>query len=409
MSEPSSLSDAQFNRLARTVLHNPSASARKEALLELRQFDHPEVAGLLQQVIAGDKDAEVRDLAQNLLRKQTLADMIEQGSFDERADAPMDGDEADTRRDVPTLGELWAAGDVWVCRFCGAENTGGSVCASCGAERSARQVADASRKRKPKIEVIHGSYDDVFLLQPANKAFLLGKRRIISTFSGFGLGCGGLFMLPFLAVGIFVLVLAVIEWRNYHLLNTTGVVVQGTYTGRHQVVDDDDGDITYYADYEYLVNDTIYTGDHSVSRELYNRVEPGMRVDIRYVPSDPAISRIEGTNGIEEALFFTVFAAFWNLISWAIFAGMIVSFRRDRRLSRLGKLVRGELLNATSRRDSDGDYHVTVEYSFVPPDGGDVIFKKQSAQRNDLKNKPLPAKGSPVMVLYKDRRHFKML
>jgi hypothetical protein len=52
---------------------------------------------------------------------------------------------------------------------------------------------------------------------------------------------------------------------------------------------------------------------------------------------------------------------------------------------------------------------INVEYSFVPPDGGAAISKKQRQQRNDLKGDPLPATGTPVAILYKDRKHFKML
>ncbi len=428
MSEPSALTNATFNRLARTALNNPSTSARKEALLELRKLDHPGVVELLQKVIAQDKDAEVVDLAQNLLRKQEIQGMIERGSFDEAVEtapdpfdnsASMSDDleltEYQEKAKTPTLGQIWAGEDRWTCRFCDTENTGGNYCDSCGAERGGtRTESDEKPKRAEKVkrkvktdEVL--DIGDVFLLQPANAAFMLGQRTIASTFSGISFGCVGLFLLPFLAIGIFVIVMAGVEWRNYTLLNTTGVVVRGEYTGKYIDEDDDDGGVSYHARYEYRVNDILYQGEHSIGQDIYNRVEQGAGVNIIYAPSDPSVSRIEGEQGIENALFFTFFALFWNLISWGMFLGMVISRRRDRILSREGQMVRGERRGISTRRDSDGDLQFTAEYSFVPPDGGDVIFRKQTAQRNDLKNGTLPDKGTPVMVLYKDRKHFKML
>ena len=100
---------------------------------------------------------------------------------------------------------------------------------------------------------------------------------------------------------------------------------------------------------------------------------------------------------------------FWNLISWGILLAIIVGAIRDRQLVRDGQLVRGELLSIKGRSGSKGSYSVTAEFSFLPPDEGDLIVDKQTAQRNDLRGASLPGKGTPVMVLYKNRKHFKML
>ena len=45
-----------------------------------------------------------------------------------------------------------------------------------------------------------------------------------------------------------------------------------------------------------------------------------------------------------------------------------------------GQVVRGELVDISGRRDSDGDYHVKARYRFVPPEGGEALTKTQSAQ-----------------------------
>lgn len=416
----SSLTEAQFNRLERTALNNPSASARKEALLELRKLEHPRVDEVFRQVIAQDQNAEVRDLAQNLLRRHEIQDMIERGSFEAPPVTPDSSTLADeieqmTYDDapVPTVGEILsepesnAGADRWTCRFCGTENTGGHYCDSCSAHRAATERA-VSAPRKPRTKIGADDFEDVFLLQPGNRRFLTGERQtIVTPLNTPGSGCALLFLLPFVLVGLFSLGMAVYEWHKYNLLNTTGVVTQGEYIERYYE-DDDDGGREYYARYTYEVDGMRLDSSHRIPYEVYNRVERGARVDVLYVPSAPDISRIDGTNGNEEAIFFTIFGVLWNAITWGILIGFVYSHKRDQQLAREGQLVRGELLR-TRGTWHKSNYKLRVDYRFTPPDGDRPLQKSQTATRNDLKQKPRPEEGTPVAVLYKDRSHFKML
>jgi hypothetical protein len=422
-----SLNEAQFNRLSRTVLNNASASARKEALLEIRKLDHPGLGALLKQVSAEDKDDEVRDLAQNLLRKYEIDQALKRGSFEEPAApltvpeperTPEPEPEPDWLRDqyqpepeTTTLGELLESSGkrTWTCRYCGTENVGGQTCTSCGAERGIELFEEeAPRKRKSRDDSL-ADFSDAFFLQPSSMAYLLGKTSLGSALNSVGTGCAVLFLLPFIAIGLFVIVFAGTEWRSYHILNTTGQVVRGEYTDKYITTDDDDGGTTYHVDYRYEVNGITYTGSHSVDQGLYSRVENGAGVDILYAPGDPGLSRVEGTNDISTPIFLTVFAVFWNLISWGIFLAAIVGYRQDRQLMREGQLVRGELVNISGRNGSKGRYYVSADYRFQPPDGGIPISKRQTATRDDLRRTGLPEAGTPVMVMYKNRKHFKML
>lgn len=418
-----SLNEAQFNRLSRTVLNNASASARKEALLEIRKLDHPGLGAVLKQVIAEDKDEEVRDLAQNLLRKYEIDQALKHGSFETPATvvapAPEPAPEPDwLQRDyssepkTTTISELLESPGkpVWNCRFCGTENIDGDTCAACGAERTPERIVaeEAPRKRKPLPDTV-SNFDDVFLLDPANRRFLLGEVKMISAVSGLGAGCMVLFLMPFLLIGLFVIIMAGVEWRSYHLLSTTGVITRGEYTNKYITTDDDDGGTNYHIEYRYEVNKRTFTSSDTVSSDVYYRAGIGEPVSIIYAPSDPSVAAVEGTNDISTPIFLTVFAAFWNLISWGMFLAMVVGLLRDRRLSRDGQVVRGELTSISGRRGSKGRYIVTAHYSFVPPDGNELLTGKTTAQRNDLHAAALPDKGTPVMVLYRNRSHFKML
>ncbi len=417
------LTEAQFNRLSRTVLGNPSASVRKEALLEIRKLDHPALGAVLKQVAAEDKDDEVRDLAQNLLRKYEIDQALKHGSFETPTAVAVPEVETKSepepdwlQRDYPsepkttTIGELLESSGkpVWTCRFCGTENTGGDTCASCGAERSRERIVeeDVPRKRKARD---NAGFGDVFLLDPSNMRFLLGQVKVFSAMSAFGTGCTVLFLLPFLAIGLFVIVMAGTEWRSYHLLNTTGVMTRGEFTNKYITTDDDDGGTNYHIEYLYEVNERPFMGSDTVSRDAYNRAGIGEPISIVYAPSDPGISALEGANDISSPIFLTVFAAFWNLISWGVFLAMIVGLFRDRQLSRHGQTVRGELMSISGHRGSKGKYYVTAHYNFLPPGDSELLTGQTRAQRNDLRGAALPDKGTPVMVLYRNRSHFKML
>ncbi len=421
----SALDNAELKRLARTILKNPSASARKAALLDIRKSEHPQVLALLERVVKDDKDAEVRDLASNILSKRRIETMLEEGTFEDAADIsdlepttrpdgvppPMPPDIQNVAQEPGSayddLDELQyhtvADDSAWTCRFCDTNNIGGHYCDSCGAHRGDTDTIMPPDHRRPALPID----DNIFLLHTTNRKVLTGKKQATFTFSGSGSGCIMLFMVPFILAGLVVGYFAVKDWQEYQLLQREGITVSGNYVSRRY--DNDDDGTTYYVAYQFYTGDRTYQNEHSVNQALYNRVEPGAPVQVIYALSNPTVSRIDGTQGISTAIGLTVFTVFWNLISWGVFLGMFISNSRDKRLSREGQWVRGELLAASGRRDSDGDFQLKVEYSFVAPDMGQVIFKTESAQRNDLKNGDLPEKGTPIGVLYRNPNHFRML
>jgi hypothetical protein len=391
------LDQAAFRRLARTILNNPSASARKAALLDIRKLEHPQVTALLEKVSQQDKDAEVRDLAQNLLTKRRIEAMLD----DEipSVDDLLASDEPEPEADFEAM--TYQETDGWECRFCGTHNhRQATTCASCGAEAAATRP-EKLRRLQPLPNA-----DEVFLLHLSNAKILRGQKRGFSS-ANLGGGCLLLFMLPFMAVGLFVIAMAINEWREYQLIASTGVATRGQYVSRRY--DDDDDGTTYYASYEFQVDGITYSSEQSIGRAVYDRVERGAGVEVHYAPSDPGVSRIAGTNDLGGPIFLTVFSIFWNLITWGVVIGTIYSASRNRQLIQGGQLVTGELLGVWGDKDSDGDLQVKAAYRFVAPDSGEALTKKESAQRNDLKGDPLPAVGTPVAVLYRNKNHFRML
>jgi hypothetical protein len=69
----------------------------------------------------------------------------------------------------------------------------------------------------------------------------------------------------------------------------------------------------------------------------------------------------------------------------------------------------GTLEQASGYDDGDGGYMVTVEYEFLAPGEGWIHKTSKEVLRNDLQKKPLPERGTPVLVWYKDRENFVIL
>lgn len=362
---------ADLRQLAKTILKDPNANHRKAALLEIRQHDDPRIVELLEHVSLKDRDRAVRDLAGNLLTKKKTNTLLGLSSS--------------------------SGADAWFCEYCEAENAGGDTCQSCGA---ARPGAPARQAPVPEND------EALFLVNPANRALLSGKSKRLT--GSLGIGCGLLFMIPFLLAGILVIVMAFNEMSDYNELRAYGVITQGEYVSR-RISTDDDGDDTYYVSFQYTYNDQSYTNEQRASWSTYDRFEKGARVNIEYVPHNPGISKIEGTNTASDFQFLLIFAGIWNVIVWPFTLIMVINWRGNRILVREGQFVRGELLAINGSLDSDDDFNVKVQYSFVAPDSGELLFKTENQTSNALKDKPLPPKGSPIMVLYRSAQHFKIL
>jgi hypothetical protein len=94
------------------------------------------------------------------------------------------------------------------------------------------------------------------------------------------------------AVGLFLLVLAVLSARQYpaaRALDTEGEIVEGRVVGL-RTRSDSDGDRTCYVTYEFGEG---YGAEQQVSQAIFRRLSFGDAVEIRYLPSNPGKSRME--------------------------------------------------------------------------------------------------------------------
>jgi hypothetical protein len=383
----------QFDRLANAALTSASFVKRKDSLTELATFDHPRAIEVLQKASASDRNDQVRKLAAELLAAKTATPAAP------APDAPSAQPDTPPARKASKRGK--PAEPAWQCGFCGMENTGDlTTCAYC---KAARPSAEAEAFTFPKIEE-RVSDRDVFLLNPVNRAFANGQtRRLVSS----GYGCFAIFFIPFLLIGAAFLVYGVTNLFQWQQLNSEGVTTRGKFIDRRISTDSDD-DRTYYATFQFEAGGDTYVVEQDVDADTYNRAELGAIIDVQYLPYDPQQARVAGTDTTPEGAFILLFGLCWNGIVWLIALAGVKAYRTDRALERSGQLVSGEVVSASGRRSNKGRFMLNVQYRFRTPDSGETITGSSSATLNKLPQ-PLPPGGTPLAIVYRDRKTYKVL
>lgn len=372
----------RIKELGLMALKDTNPDLRKEALLELRHYNTTIITEVLERVIQKDRDKTVRDLAQNLLTKQRIKDAQRTSPVD-LSPSPQDTLETDDP-------------DLWTCSFCGSQITDTQICPNCGAARK------EFRQKYPAP-----TSNDVapFLLNPSHRDFVLGKSNVLSRSSFAGTGCLVLFMSFFVGIGLFVLMGVFKETYEWFMISQRGVTITAEYTDR-RISSGDESD-NYYVSFRYTHNDREYAREQRVDWYTYNAAESGLSVPIVYVPSNPQLAKVAGTNNPPTGIL--VFVLVWNGIVWTVIYFGVRQYRRHKFLERNGKMLRGEILESTHSTDSDGDLSLRVEFAFQSPQSSRRLTKTDRAQRNDLKGKRPPAPGTPIVILYYNDHQYMLL
>jgi hypothetical protein len=371
---------AEFEKLANIALKSASFVKRKEALLELGKYDSPRAVEVLEEASANDVNRDVRELAKSLLAARKGSTVIQ-------PDAP-------TTTPSPAL---LPAEPAWQCAFCGMENTGGDKCYYCDA---ARPSVEEELSEFPETV-----QREAFLLNPGNRAFVTGQSRRLAPAS---YGCVLLFFIPFLAAGLFFLAFGLNSLYQWQQLTTEGVTTRAKFIDR-RISSDSDNDTTYHVTFQFGLDNRTYVVEQNVDSDIYSRAETGVVVDVVYVPHNPTLAKIAGTEASPAEAFVLVFSLCWNGFVWLVVLSTISSRRKHRALERGGQLTRGEVVACSGRSGSKGAYILTVEYRFSAPDSGEMLSHKQTATRNDLRGQLLPAPGTPLAILYLDRETYQAL
>lgn len=246
---------------------------------------------------------------------------------------------------------------------------------------------------------------DTFLLHPEHRNFVLGKSTYLGRTNVVGVGCLFIFFGLFLCVGTLFLGLSLRDTYEWFMISRQGVSNSAQYIDR-RISSGDDSD-SYFVSFKYRHNGIEYSREQRVNWDIYNRAEIGGRTDIVYVPSNPQFAKVAGTNSPPTAML--LFVLVWNAIVYTIIFFVLRQYFRMKFLKRNGKLLQGQIIRSTQSTDTDGDLSLKIEYAFYVAESKNRITKTESAQRNDLKGKPLPVLGTPVVVLYYNEQRYMLL
>jgi hypothetical protein len=187
----------------------------------------------------------------------------------------------------------------------------------------------------------------------------------------------------------------VYDWWVIRELDRHGVAASAVVVDRRV----EHGDVTTYRlDYKLTIADHVPLEHERVSEEVYQDHPTGSAIDIRYSSRDHSLVRMKSN---DRPWFGTVVAVLLELSSHAVIVAVMASLTKAIRLERDGVLVIGTTLSCRAERDSEGAYHVTLDYEVRTPLGW-VVTGTDSARRDDLASATLPSPGAPVAVVVLD-------
>lgn len=132
----------------------------------------------------------------------------------------------------------------------------------------------------------------------------------------------------------------------------------------------------------------------------WSTIIPAVRVGAA-APPDTLLNGIYWTLGtfIVSAFVIGLYVSEWTVL------------RKRRALEKRGGIVWGEIVTAVGERNRAGDLQVTVAYQFEQPERRRkrMLHGKAIEKRNDLKDKALPAPGTPVAVFYLNPNNYELL
>lgn len=291
----------------------------------------------------------------------------------------------------------------WNCPQCATQDIDGDVCPNCGCYRNGASGAAAAGQFIPAGTFRPTADEDVFVLNRRNTAYVFGRARRVGFYYTWWFLLSALAMTLLIA---FTLATAFNEWNRVTTLEQSGIRVKAIVSDHRTV---SGKSTSYYLTYRFSVRNQQYQREQNVGSGTYNRFPPGAPITISYLASDPSISMLAGdAEDNSDLVSFTIIFALVD-VGGLIMAGYLgVRSLRYRRLSRDGKLLRGEVLACTGLRGYKGAYTVSLRYAFRDP-GGQNVEKLVKTVRNDLKKKGLPRPGTPVAVMYVDESLYEVL
>jgi hypothetical protein len=244
-----------------------------------------------------------------------------------------------------------------------------------------------------------------FIFDRANVAFANGESKQLGSWKDIGLFAVGV---PLIAG--FILYFLVLDTGLFQLgidqdYGVTEAEVTDGYSVRRMLFF-----ISYNLDYAYQVDGVTYSGSQWVG-DMWNRVDVGDVLNVRYSMSDPTRSYIEGeTIFAPGRVMWTVLTIVISALMLIVAIAVIYTAFSQRQLLKNGKRIVGTLISVRETKlGKGGVVSYDAVFEFLTPDGVRIEGKKSVADGVTGSYRPPPPAGTPVLVLYQDDKHYLLL
>lgn len=207
-----------------------------------------------------------------------------------------------------------------------------------------------------------------------------------------GGGCGRVFLVPFVVVGLATAVAVPLRlWVEVAGLPITATVDDLTaHHGRR-------GGVTYTVRFRYELAGRPYTDTQEVTAGEYAAVRRGQQLHGRTrILDGHSLAITDAGSGLWQTAKLAAFAAFWNgFIGWIVYAAVVAPWR-VLRLVRTGVAVPGTVI---SHREAGSKRTLRfVTYRFTTRD------RRELTREMSVVGTAGPVDGTPVTVLYDPNR-----
>jgi hypothetical protein len=177
--------------------------------------------------------------------------------------------------------------------------------------------------------------------------------------------------------------------------------------------DNDPENRTYYVHYQFRSgNETLFTARQDVSSQYYRTLQNNQTIRVRYYAENPSISELIDSPKDRSVNLITVI---FGIVFMGIGIATIVMGWRSpseqalfKEFNEKGTLIIGRIQSIKAENDSEGDYEITISYSFTDPDHRNHVINHR-IYNNTLRGQPLPPLQTPVLVAYLNSKQFKLV
>lgn len=214
-------------------------------------------------------------------------------------------------------------------------------------------------------------------------------------------------------VGSFQVFPIVQNWLTANSLEQNGVAVSGRVVNRQIVTKNSR---LYYLTYSFNVTSDgkveSYQNEDNVSLDTYNKYQLGFSINIRYLPSNPAICEVAEQSNKYSANFFLILSGSLVYLIAGLLLWYILAHRSlYRQFARQGQILTGYVVNVRLKggKRANSITKLLIEYRFTTPSGQIITSPQPFVYDKNWHDRLQLTFDAPMAIIYADPKHYKLL